>query len=229
MKFGKGQSPRRLEDARLVTGQGRYTDDVQIEGMTYMATVRSPYAHGKILSIDTDDAKEMDGVLAIYTYDDIADYGDIPCITDLDNVDGSKQHYTQRPILVKDKVRCVGDPVAFVVAETRQAARDAAEAVMVDIEDLPAVHDLASARAAGSEQIWDHIPNNEVFDWQAGDKDAVDAAFADAHHVTSIEVVNNRVAPNTMENRAAVGHDDPETGKLTLYVGSQGVNAMQGL
>lgn len=229
MKFGKGQSPRRLEDARLVTGQGRYTDDVQIDDMVYMATVRSPYAHGKIISIDVDDAKEMDGVLAVYTHEDMANYGEIPCITDLDNIDGSKQHYTPRAVLASEKVYFVGDPIAFVVAETRQAARDAAEAVMVDIEDLPAVHNLAAAQADGATQIWDHIPGNQVFDWECGDKAAVEAAFAKAHHVTSMEVVNNRVAPNTMENRSAVGHNDPETGKLTLYVGSQGVNAMQGL
>lgn len=229
MKFGKGQSPRRLEDLRLITGQGRYTDDVQMDGMVYLATVRSPYAHGKILSIDADDAREMDGVLAIYTYGDIKDYGDIPCITDIDNIDGTKQHYTPRPCLAKDKVMFVGDPVAFVVAENRQAARDAAEAVMVDIEELPALHSVMAAAEAGATQLWEHMPENKVFDWAAGDKEAVDAAFAQAAHITSLEVVNNRVAPSAMENRAAAAHMDPETSKLTLYIGCQGVNALQGM
>lgn len=229
MKFGKGQSPRRLEDYRLVTGQGKYTDDVQIDGMTYLATVRSPYAHGKILSIDTEDAKEMDGVLAIYTYEDIKDYGPIPSFAGLENVDGTTPATTPRFILAKDKVRFVGDAVAFVVAETRQAARDAAESVMVDVEELPAVATLRAAKNGEGSQIWDEMPGNEAVDWGAGNKDVVDAAFEKADHITSIEVVNNRVAPSSMENRASVGHQDPETGKLTLYIGSQGVNALQGM
>lgn len=229
MKFGKGQSPRRLEDYRLVTGQGKYTDDVQLENSAYLATVRSPYAHGKILSIDCDDAKEMDGVLAIYTYEDMKDYGPIPCFAQLENVDGTQSKDTPRPALANDRVRFVGDAVAFVVAETRQAARDAAEAVMVDVEELPPVANLRAAKNGEGSQIWDHVPGNEVFDWQAGNKDVVDEAFTKAHHVTSIEVVNNRVAPSAMENRASVGHQDPETGKLTLYIGSQGVNALQGM
>lgn len=229
MKFGKGQSPRRLEDVRLITGQGKYTDDVQLDGTVYLATVRSAYAHGNILSIDKEDAQEMDGVLAIYTHEDIKDYGHLPCFGGIKNIDGTDPHQTPRPILAKDKVRFVGDPIAFVIAQTRQAAKDAAEAVMVDIDDLPAIHALSSARADKSVQIWDHIPENEIFDWHAGDKDAVDAAFAKAHHVTSLEIVNNRIAPSAMENRASVGHQDPETGKLTLYMGCQGVNALQGM
>jgi carbon-monoxide dehydrogenase large subunit len=229
MKFGKGQSPRRLEDHRLVTGQGKYTDDVQLENTAYLATVRSPYAHGKILSIDTDDAKEMDRVLAIYTFEDMKEYGPIPCFAQLENVDGTPSKDTPRPALAKDKVLFVGDPVAFVVAETRQAARDAAEAVMLDVEELPPVANLRAAKNGEGSQLWEHVPGNEVFDWQAGNKDVTDEAFANAHHITSIEVVNNRVAPSAMENRASVGHQDPETGKLTLYIGSQGVNALQGM
>ncbi len=220
MKFGVGQSPRRVEDERLLTGRGRYTDDFQPEGTAYGVTVRSPYGHARILSIDTAEARAMPGVLAVYTAADIAHYGPIPCLV---NIAGRIE--THRALLTKDIVRFVGDSVAFVVAETRAAARAAAEAVFVDYEELPAVASIDTAVAAGAPAIWDEAPGNRVFHWQVGDESATSAAIASAAHVTRLRVVQNRIAPTSMEVRAALGEWSDETG-LTLTVGSQGVAAM---
>ncbi|MBB4633822.1 xanthine dehydrogenase family protein molybdopterin-binding subunit [Sphingosinicella soli] len=222
MKFGVGQSPRRMEDERLLTGRGRYTDDFQPEGTVYGVTVRSPYGHARIAGIDTAEARAMPGVLAIYTAEDIAHYGPIPCLVTLPGrID------TPRPVLAKDTVRFVGDAVAFVVAETRAEARAAAEAVAVDYEDLPAVGSLDAALAPGAPAIWPDAPGNTVFDWHAGDADAVQAALASAAHVTRLRLVQNRIAPTSMEVRAALGEWSDENG-LTLTVGSQGVASMHG-
>lgn len=229
MKFGKGQSVRRNEDQRFITGHGRYTDDIQLENTAYLATVRSPYAHAKILGIDTDDAKEMDGVLAIYTQKDMdeAGYGDLPCVTALENIDGSTQHYTPRGVLARDYARFVGDPIAVVIADTRENARNAAEAIYADMEELPAIHDIEAAKAPDAHQIWEHIPGNRVFDWQAGDASKTDEMMAKADHVTKMTLINNRVAPTAMENRAAIGEYDAETESFTLTTGTQGANIMQ--
>lgn len=231
MKFGQGQSVKRSEDNRFITGQGRYTDDIREDGMAYMAVVRSPYAHADITSLDCEDAKAMDGVLGVFTQADLdaAGYGPMPCVTALDNIDGSKQHYTDRPVLARNRVRYVGEPVAVVIATSRAAARDAADAVIVDYDDLPALGTLEAALHDSAPQIWDHIPDNKIFDWGVGDEAAVDAAFKQAHHITSLRIVNNRVAPNAMENRAAIGEYDPSIGRWTLTTGTQGVNIMQGV
>jgi carbon-monoxide dehydrogenase large subunit len=220
MKFGVGQSPRRVEDERLLTGRGRYTDDFQPEGTVYGVTVRSPYGHARILGIDTTDARAMPGVLAVYTAEDIAHLGPIPCLVPLP---GRVQ--THRALLTGDVVRFVGDGVAFVVAKTRAAARAAAEAVVVDYEELPAAASLDAALASGAPAIWDGAPDNRVFDWHVGDEDAARAAIASAAHVTRLRIVQNRVAPTSMEVRAALAEWSEDTG-LTLTVGSQGVAAM---
>lgn len=231
MKFGKGQSVRRHEDKRFITGHGRYTDDIQLENMAYLATVRSPYAHAKILSIDIEDALEMEGVLAIYTQKDMdeAGYGDFPCATALENIDGSKQHFTPRGVMARDVVRFVGDPVAMVVADSRENARNAVDAIYADLEELPAIHNIEAARAEGAAQIWDHAPGNQIFDWQAGDGAKTDEMMAKADHVTSLTLINNRVAPTAMENRAAIGEYDGEQDGFTLTTGTQGANIMQGI
>lgn len=220
MKFGVGQSPRRVEDERLLTGRGRYTDDFQPEGTAYGVTVRSPYGHARILGIDTADARAMPGVLAVYTAEDIAHYGPIPCLVPLPG-----RIETYRALLTKDIVRFVGDGVAFVVAETRAAARAAAEAVVVDYEELPAAATLDAALAPGAPAIWDSAPDNRTFDWHVGDEEAARAAIAAAAHVTRLRIVQNRVAPTSMEVRAALAEWSDDTG-LTLTVGSQGVAAM---
>ena len=221
MKFGTGQSTLRVEDARLLTGQGQYTDDMAAPGMLYGATLRSPHAHAQIKSIDISAALEVEGVVAVYTHADVADYGPIPCLVPL-----SGEVKTPRVLLADSRVRFVGDGVAFVVAETREAARAGAEAVWVDYEELPAVASIDAALAPGAELLWPQAKSNSLFDWQVGNADAVAAAMASAAHVTRLRIIQNRIAPTSMEVRAALGEYDAETG-FTLTTGSQGVTSMR--
>ena len=221
MKFGTGQSTLRVEDARLLTGQGRYTDDMSAPGMLYGATLRSPHAHAQIKSIDISAALEVEGVVAVYTHADVADYGPIPCLVPL-----SGEVKTPRVLLAQDRVRFVGDGVAFVVAETREAARAGAEAVWVDYEELPAVASIEAALAPDAELLWPQAKSNSLFDWQVGNADAVAAAMASAAHVTRLRIIQNRIAPTSMEVRAALGEFEEETG-FTLTTGSQGVTSMR--
>ncbi|MHB9879780.1 xanthine dehydrogenase family protein molybdopterin-binding subunit [Pacificimonas sp. ICDLI1SI03] len=217
MKFGIGQSPKRLEDDRLLTGAGRYTDDLQPDGCVYGVTVRSPYAHARIAGIDTAAAREMPGVLAVYTAEDIADYGRIPCLLPL-----AGPGMAERPLLTGDKVRFVGDGVAFVVAKTRDQARLAAEAVEVDYDELPAAHSIDAALKEGATKLWEEAGSNKLFDWDAGDAEGADAAFGKAAHVTKCRLIQNRIAPSSMEVRAAVAEYDADAG-FTITFGSQGV------
>jgi carbon-monoxide dehydrogenase large subunit len=221
MKFGAGQSVKRVEDVRLLTGKGNFTDDLHREGMLYGVTLRSPYGHAEIKSIDTAAALALPGVVAIYTHDDIADYGPIPCLVPL-----SGDVHTPRILLAKDRVRFVGDAVAFVVGESREAARAGAEAIEVDYAELPVVASLDAALAADAPQIWPQAKSNTLFDWQVGEGDKAAAALAGSAHVTSLRIVQNRVAPTSMEVRAALGEYDPATG-FTLSTGSQGVAGMR--
>ncbi len=223
MKFGAGQSIRRTEDSRLLTGKGRYTDDMQLPNMAYGVTVRSPYGHADILNIDIAAARDMPGVLAVYTAADLASYGTMPCA-----VNFNPQAATPQSLLADKRVRFVGEGVAFIVADTRAAAKAAAEAVMVDYAELPAVSSIDDAIAAHAPSIWDHSPNNQPWAWQAGDAAACDAAVAAAKHVTKLRLVQNRVAPTPMEVRAALAAFEADTG-FTLYVGSQGVVGMRGI
>lgn len=221
MKFGIGQSVKRVEDGRLVTGQGRFTDDVTADGMVHGVTVRSPYGHARILGIDTSAAREMPGVLAIYTGADVAAYQPIPNLVPL-----NPATLTPRHVLNMDRVRFVGDPVAFVVAETRAQARDAAEAVQVDYEELPTVSDMTEALGPDAPQLWDSAPHNRAWDWQVGTADETAAALASAPHLVKRRIVQNRVAPTSMEVRAALATADADG--LTLTVGCQGVAGMHG-
>ncbi len=221
MKFGAGQSPKRVEDFRLLTGQGAFTDDLHVDGMAYGVTLRSPYAHAEIRSIDTAAAKAMPGVLAVYVYADIAEYGDIPCLVPL-----SGPVKTPHYMLTGDRVRFVGDGVAFVVGETREAARAGAEAIEVDYAELPVVVSIESAIADGAPQVWSAAKGNVLFDWQVGDGERTAAAVSGAAHVTRLRVVQNRIAPASMEVRACVGEYDAATG-FTFTTGSQGVAAMR--
>jgi aerobic carbon-monoxide dehydrogenase large subunit len=228
MKFGIGQSVTRLEDQRLVTGRGAYTDDVQLPGMTFGATVRSPHGHARITSVDLEAALAVPGVLAIYTYQDIAYLGRMPCVFIMPNRDGTQPKAPPRAILAQDTVRYVGEPVAFVVADSRAAARAGADAVMVGYDPLPALADLGEALAAGAPSLWPSFEGNVANDWETGNRAEVDAAFAKAAKVARVRVVNNRVAPTSMEVRAAVGQYSEEDG-YTLWVGSQGVAGMRGI
>ncbi|GGE12012.1 carbon monoxide dehydrogenase [Polymorphobacter glacialis] len=221
MKFGAGQSVKRVEDARLLTGKGAFTDDLQRPGMLYAVTLRSPYGHAEITSIDTAAALALPGVVAVYTHEDIAEYGPVPCMVPL-----SGDIKTDRPMLAKDRVRFVGDGVAFVIGETREAARAGAEAVEVEYSELPVVASLAAAIAPGAPQIWPLAKSNTLFDWAVGDSEKTETGMASAVHVTRLRVVQNRIAPTSMEVRAALGEYEEETG-FTLSVGSQGVAGMR--
>jgi carbon-monoxide dehydrogenase large subunit len=227
-KFAIGQPVPRSEDPKLVRGEGRFTDDVSVAGQAFMVVVRSRHAHGIIKAIRTDAARKMKGVLGIYTGADLAaaGYGTLKCIVPFKNRDGSEMKKPPRPALATDKVRFVGDPVAFVVADTLTHAKDAAEAVELDVEPLPAVTDPEAAVQPGAPQLYDDVPGNIALDYHYGDADAVKAAFATAAHVTRLRIVNSRVVVNAMEPRAAVGvYLD---GRFTLHSCSQGVFGMKG-
>ncbi|MFT8245377.1 xanthine dehydrogenase family protein molybdopterin-binding subunit [Roseomonas sp. BN140053] len=223
-KFGLSQPLRRIEDPRLLKGEGRYTDDLDPAGAAIGFVLRSPHAHATIGTIDTAAAAAMPGVLAIYTAADLdADgIGAIPCVAMVKNRDGSEAHQALRGLLAKGQVRHVGDPVAFIVADTLDAAKDAAEAISVDYDILPACTDLATAIDAGQPRVWDEIPDNTCFDWEAGDQNKADALFAKAAHVTTLTVVNNRVVVASMEGRAALASFDAANSKFTLHAGTQG-------
>ncbi len=227
-RFGVGQGLRRVEDSRFLTGQGRYSDDIQLEGQTYGVLVRSPFAHAEIKSIDLEEAKAVPGVLGVFTVDDLdADgVGNVPCVVPMPGKGGTKTVMPPRPALARGRVRHVGDGVALVVAETATAARDAAEAVRVDYEPLPAVTDPLAALAADAPQVWDEAPNNTSLVWEMGDEAATKEAFDKAHHVTRLEFVNNRVIVNAMEPRAAIGDYDAASETFTLYTVSQGSHRM---
>lgn len=223
MKFGIGQPVPRQEDPTLLQGRGRYTDDLSVPGQAWCVMVRSPYAHGVIRGVSTETARAMPGVLGVYTAADMAEYGPMRSALPLKNKDGSPLINVDRPPLAADKVRFVGDPVAFVVAETKLQARDAAEAVEMDIDPLDAVTEASAAAAPGAPQLYDHIPNNVVLDFRFGDAEKVAAAFASAAHVTSLNIRNNRIVVSAMEPRSAIGEWDAAEGRYILRVGCQGV------
>ena len=222
MKFGAGQSVKRVEDVRLLTGKGSFTDDLQRDGMLFGVTLRSPYGHAEIRSIDTAAALALPGVVAVYTHEDVSEYGPIPCLVPL-----SGPVKTPRILLATDRVRFVGDAVAFIVAESREAARAGAEAIEVDYAELPVVASLDAALAADAPQIWPAANSNTLFDWQVGDGAQAATAIAGSAHVTSLRIVQNRIAPTSMEVRAALGEYDADTGVFTLSTGSQGVAGMR--
>ena len=223
-KFGMAQPVRRVEDPRLLIGSGRYTDDIVLPNEAFGIVLRSPHAAARIVSIDTAAAAALDGVLAIYTSADLVKdgIGGLPCAIPLKNRDGSARAEVPHPVLADGQVRHVGDPVAFIVAETHQAARDAAEAVMVDYELLPSSTDLGATLDAGAATVWPQAPGNVCFDWETGDKARTEALFATAAHVTRLTVVNNRVVVASMEARAAVADYDAASDRWTLYTNTQG-------
>src|SRR5215471_528200 len=224
-RFAVGQPVPRSEDPVLITGKGRFTDDVNLPGQAYCVIVRSPYAHGIIRSIDTDAARGMPGVLGVYTAADLeaAGVGPLPPRQVMNNRDGTPMLSPTRYALANDKVRYVGDPIAAVVAETVAAAKDAAEAVVVDIDPLPAVISAREAAAPGAPLLYDDVPANVGLDFHYGDSEKTAAAFASAAHVTRLELRNNRIVVNAMEPRAAVAEYDPARPHWTLHVPGQGV------
>ena len=224
-KFGLAQPVRRVEDPRLLIGSGRYTDDVRPGGTAFGVMLRSPHAAARIVAIDSATAKAMPGVLAIYTAADLAadGIGGLPCLVPMTNRDGSTGANPGHPVLAEAAVRHVGDPVAFVVAESGKAARDAAEALAVEYEVLPSVTDLAHAMDPGQPAVWPEAARNICFDWEVGDRDEVEKLFRQAAHTTRLTVVNNRVVVSSMEARAAVGQYDAASGRFTLTTNTQGV------
>jgi carbon-monoxide dehydrogenase large subunit len=226
-KFGIGQPVRRSEDPKLVRGEGCYADDFNRPRQAYAVIVRSREAHGVIRAISTDAAKTMPGVLGVYAAADLSAYGPLKCNMPLKSRDGSPIRYTPRPALAGDKVRFVGDPVVCVVAETVPQAKDAAEAVAIDIEPLPVVLTPADAVKPGAPLVFDAVPNNIALDYHYGDAAKVADAFAKAKHVTRLETSNQRMVVNAMEPRAAIGEFDSANGKWTLHSTSQGVHGMK--
>jgi carbon-monoxide dehydrogenase large subunit len=216
-----GQPVSRLEDPVLLRGEGRYTDDLNEPGQAYAYIVRSPHAHGVLKSIGTEEAKKMPGVLAVYTGEDLKHYGAHKCQLDIPGL-----RKPLRRSLASGKVRFVGDPVACVVAETALQAKDAAEAVALDIEPLPAVALGSEAAKPDAAQIYDEAPGNVAVDFHYGDREKVADAFARAHHVTRVHLRNTRVAPAPMEPRAAICKY--EDGRFTLTAPGQGVIRMKG-
>jgi len=230
MKFGVGQPVPRKEDPTLLRGEGRYSDDVNLAGQAHAVMVRSPVAHGVLRGIDIETASAMPGVLAILTAADLdaAGFGPLRCPMNLPQRDGSPMKTPPRPSLAVGKVRYVGEAVACVVAETAVQAKDAAEAVELDIEALPAVTAPHEALKPGAPQIHDDAPSNLVLDFHYGDAEAVKKAFTEAAHVTRLEIVSNRIAVSAMEPRSAIGSYDPATERWTLHLGCQGVMGIRG-
>ncbi|MFK7745631.1 MAG: xanthine dehydrogenase family protein molybdopterin-binding subunit [Roseobacter sp.] len=219
---GIGASETRREDVRFLTGRGKYTDDIALQGQTYAAFARSDVANGRIKSIDTTAAAAMPGVLTIFTGDDFVDVGGNPAGWLINSRDGEPMKEPKRPVLAHGKVRHVGDAYAAVIAETAEQALDAVAAIQADIEELPAVVDMAAAVAGGG-LVHDEIETNVCFDWGwiEDNRAATDAAIKAAPHVTTLELVNNRLVPNAMEPRASTAEYDPGTGDYTLYTTSQ--------
>jgi aerobic carbon-monoxide dehydrogenase large subunit len=220
---GIGASSKRREDLRFLTGKGRYVADIDLRGQAYVAFARSTIAHGRINSIDTAAALEMPGVLAIFTGEDFVEMGSNPAGWLIHSRNGEPMKEPKRPVLAHGKVRHVGDAYAAVVAETYLQAKDAVEALEADLEELPAIVDLRTALADASNRVHDEIDDNLCFDWGwiEDNKAAVDAAFAKAPHVTTLDLVNNRLSPNPMEPRASIGDYNTGTGDYTLYTTSQ--------
>jgi carbon-monoxide dehydrogenase large subunit len=225
MRFGIGQPVPRNEDPVLLTGQGRYTDDIALPGQLWCVIVRSQHAHGMIRGIDTTMAKAMPGVRAVYTGADLdaAGYGRLRCTLPFTNADGTPIQAPERGALATDRVRFVGDPVACVIAETRAEARDAAEAVIVDVDPLPAVVEASAAAAPGAPVLFDRPGGNVVLDFHYGNRDKVAEAFAKAAHTVKVQLRNNRVVVAAMEPRSALATYDPASGRYTIHVGCQGV------
>ncbi len=223
MENGIGASVKRREDFRFLKGIGRYTDDMTMPGQTYCAFVRSPVAHAKLGKIDLTAALKSPGVVQIFTAADIEadNLGGVPCGWLVTGRDNKPMVEPKHPILASGKVRHVGDPVVAVIAETLAQAKDAAEKVSIDYQELPAVIDMKAALRGGGSAVHDEAPNNMCFDWELGDKAATEAAFAKAAHICKIDLINNRLVPNAMEPRAAIGAYDIGTDEHTLVTTSQ--------
>ncbi len=230
-RFTIGDAPKRREDARFVTGQGSYLDDLAFEGLTHAVVLRSPHAHALIRRVDCNAARAAPGVLAVLTEADAQADGlqDMRPTVEANVQTGEPFAFAPQPVLARGKVRFVGEPVALIVAETRAQAQDAAELVMVDYEALPAVSTAAAACAPGAPQIAHEVPGNVCLDWHTGDVAAVAAAFDRAAYVATLQLDNHRIVTNPMEPRGGVGRYDAAQGRYTLHVSSQNIHGNRDL
>ncbi|MBO9430071.1 xanthine dehydrogenase family protein molybdopterin-binding subunit [Sulfitobacter sp. R18_1] len=220
---GIGASSKRREDIRFLTGAGRYTDDINLRRQTHVFFLRSDLAHGRLTGVDTSAAEDMPGVLKIFTGADFAEIGGMPCGWQVTDKHGQPMQEPKHPVLAHEKVRHVGEPIAAVVAETLAQARDAAEAIVVDIDELPAVVNMKDAVNDDAPKVHDDLTSNLCYDWGfvEENKEAVNKAFDEAAHVTTLELVNNRLVANPMEPRVAIGDYNRSDGEHTLYTTSQ--------
>ena len=220
---GIGASNKRREDVRFLTGSGNYTDDINLAGQAYVHFLRSDVAHGTLTNVDTSAAASMPGVVRIFTATDFDGVGGIPCGWQVTSKDGNVMQEPVHPIMATGKVRHVGEMIAAVVAETAEQARDAAEAIVVDIDELPAMVDMKAALADGATKVHDDLTDNLCYDWGfvEENREAVDKAVSEAAHVTTLELVNNRLVANPMEPRVAVGDYARHSDESTLYTTSQ--------
>ena len=220
---GIGASVVRKEDRRFVTGKGRYVDDIKLPGTTHAHFVRSPHAHAKVKGIDSSAAMKMPGVVGVLIGQQIVDdkVGNLICGWAISSKDGSPMKMGAWPAMAPETVRFVGQAVAVVIAETKNQAKDAAEAVVVDYEELQAVPDIRAAIKPGAPQLHPEAPGNVVYDWHIGDEAAVKGAFSKAANVVTLELTNNRLVPNAMEPRAAIAEYNEAEEHYTLYTTSQ--------
>src|SRR5258705_3202667 len=223
MRFGAGQPVKRLEDQRLLTGKGQFIDDKPEDGALWLHVLRSPHAHANIVSVDTKSAAGMPGVEAVYTGADLIadDIGTIPTLSVFQRPEGSPMTVPPRRLLAHEIVRFAGEPVAAVVATSRLAAQTAAEAITVEYEVLPSVVDPLEATKPGAPVVWAEAPDNIVAAMSYGDAAAVEAAFANAAHKVSLDLVSQRLIPSAMEPRSTIAEVDKKTGRLMLHVQSQ--------
>ena len=219
---GIGAATRRREDARFLLGSGRYSDDIVLLNQTFAVFARSEVANGIIKNINTSEAEKMPGVITVFTGNDFVDVGGNPAGWLINSRDGEPMKEPKRPVLAHGKVRHVGDAYAAVIAETEQQARDAAEKINADIMELPAIIDMTSA-LSGSNYVHDEIETNQCFDWGwiEDNREATDNAIKNAHHVTTLELTNNRLVPNAMEPRCSIADYNAANDDYTLYTTSQ--------
>ncbi|MEC9459325.1 MAG: xanthine dehydrogenase family protein molybdopterin-binding subunit [Pseudomonadota bacterium] len=229
MKFAVGQPVTRIEDTRLITGEGSYTDDLKFSDMCYGAFVRSPYAHAKILKIDIEEAKKMPGVIDILTADSFINDGitHMSVIDFLENKDGTPMNASKKPILANEVVRHVGDPVVFIIADSVNEALDASDHVLIEYEELPSNSDTAKALDQNSPKLFDEFSSNCAVDWGIGSDDDWQKVKKEAHHISHVHLINNRIVVNPIEPRSAVSIFESDTNKFTVHVESQGPHAMR--
>ena len=229
MKFAVGQPVTRIEDTRLITGEGSYTDDLKFPNMCYGAFVRSPYAHAKIIKIVVEEAKKMPGVIDVFTADNFINDGitHMSVIDFLENKDGTPMNASKKPILANEVVRHVGDPVVFIIADSVNEALDASDHVLIEYEELPSNSNTSKALDKNSPKLFNEFSSNCAVDWGIGSDDDWQKVEKEAHHISHVHLINNRIVVNPIEPRSAVSIFEKDTNKYTVHVESQGPHAMR--